>query len=122
MRTDVILGWFDGDAAAFDRFVHCDSADPESALGRIADTTELAAVVELVIDEADPPLARQGLSRTVSLLVADQINGGDPATLAEQFGYRGEREFREAVWRARRRALAEPLVGTLTDRTLGLVA
>ena len=72
-----------------------------------------------MIDEADPPLARQGLSRTVSLLVADQINGGDPATLAEQFGYRGEQEFREAVWRARRRALAEPLVGTLTDRTLG---
>ena len=45
MRTDVILGWFDGDPVAFDRFVRCDAAYPESALGRIADTTELAAVV-----------------------------------------------------------------------------
>lgn len=122
MRIDVILESFDGDVAAFDRFVSRDSADPEFALGRIVDTTELAAVVELVIDEADPPVARQGLRRTVSLLVGDQIGDVDDPVLAEQFGYRSQRAYQEAVWRARRRATAEPLVTVLTDRALRLVA
>jgi len=125
MRTDVILESFGGDAAAFDQFVSgCDDRSELGREGRALHPNELGPIVDLVIDEFSDPnvLARQGLARTVSLLLVDQIHGIDDPRLASDLGYDSDRAFKEAVWRARRRAAVHPAVSALANRAARLVA
>jgi REP element-mobilizing transposase RayT len=125
MRTDEILESFGGDRDAFDRFVtgHDRSTAPYDAQSPpFADN--LKAVVDLVVDEFNDPqgVVRQGLNRTVSLLLLGEAHDLDDPRLAAEFGFGSVRALKEAVWRARRRASAQPAASELAVRAARLVA
>ncbi len=125
MRTNVILDSFGGDPNAFDRFVTSNlEHEPQRSANVTFPPPELDTVVELVIDESssEVAVARQGMARVVSLLVVDQIGDLNDVTLVAHFGYPSQRAFKEAVWRARRRADAEPFLSALAVRATRLVA
>lgn len=125
MRTDAVLAHFGGDAAAFHRFVAADSDRRDrSTSRRRRDLPAVESIADLVLEEHGDRLggARQGVYRTVLLLVADRLGETEPASqLVERLRFAGLEAQRAAQRRARRRAASDPVLVEIVDRVVTLL-
>ena len=121
MQTAVVLDAFDGDRAAFDHFV----ADVDQPTRIVLDADTLLAVADLVLEQLDDSgvCARQGVARTVLLLVLDRLDERRCRhDLLERLAFPSDDALRVAVWRARRRASSTPWLQAVVDRVITLAA
>ncbi len=127
LRTAHVLSHFGGDRDAFDRFVGCrpdtsgwvSANEPQSV-----NSAMLTSVVDLVIDERSVGLstARQGVTRTVLLLLMDRFGDGDVTSLIRHVLEFPNRSAEAAARRrARRRADAEIELVSVVDRVIELI-
>ena len=118
MYTDTVLSFFDGNTAAFNRFVNSDLTDD----GSLHEPAVLTTLVDLILDEPELGTegSRQGLSRTVSVLLLDQLKGRPAHNLAEALGLETSRIA--AVRRARRRLADLPDLSHIVERVRDLAA
>ena len=119
LRTDVVLGMFDGDPAAFDLFVRRGEPMPS-----VVDPDQLASIIELIVDELhdQPPGSNRHLTRAVSMLLLDQLPDRLRAGLLMGLAFSTAGARRTAMSRARRLADADPTVDKIAKRVQALVA
>ncbi len=108
MRTDAVLGYFDGSRAAF----------AHQLIGGLDDPAVLTSLAEFALDETldDAPIGPK-LARTVAVLAAEQL-GIDDAALSSGLGYSSNRLVRQARSRARVRASSDTSLGVAVDRLI----
>lgn len=117
-RGDTILGLFGDDRELFDRFVRCELASEGSRHRRPA----LRALTELVVDEQALDGGRQGVARTIGLLLLDRLDAERAEELRLELGCRGGEAERAAIRRARRRLADQPQLSSIVDRVEALAA
>jgi REP element-mobilizing transposase RayT len=110
MRTDVVAGMLGDDPQTL-------AALTSGPTGLVAPTV-LESVAAFALDEAgDAITGASRLERTVLLVLAGEL--GDAAgPLVEHLGFDDTRRLRQAVWRANRRADAEPVLRQVAQRLL----
>jgi REP element-mobilizing transposase RayT len=120
LRTDVVLAHF-GDVGAFSDFVEADVAAGSRGLSAV-DPSAVAAVVDLVLDEAHGSSERapQGIARTVMLVIADRLGGPAADEVLASMRFANAEARVAAVRRARRRAASDPLLAVVADRVVEL--
>lgn len=115
LDTAVVLRYFDGDRDRFDRFVR--DADPHrTARLESGDLTFVQRIVELAIadsEELDGSRSAAQLSRTLSLLIADELPDPLGRRLVDELDFANDASRRAARSRARRRSRELAEVATL---------
>jgi REP element-mobilizing transposase RayT len=125
LRTNEVLSHFDDDPRAFDRFVSVDRASTDMTTPVAdADQALVDSLIDLVLDEQSDRLstARQGVARTVLLLLTDRLGEcRTSASICEALGFPNSTAEAAACRRARRRAAAEPGLVAVVDRVIDLI-
>ena len=110
MHTEVVLEMFGDDLSAFTDFM----AQPLDGL----DPAIIEALAGFALEEFGDELASAAhLERTVLLVAAVEL-GADGGALTQHLGFEESRQFRQALWRAKRRAAEEPRFVDIARRIL----
>jgi putative transposase len=121
LRTSTVLDIAGLDPRSFDRFV-ADEASVRRTDDIEVDPAMLARIADMVLDERAATLrgSRQGVIRTVLLLVADQLAPAGRSILLDSLGFSNPERSHAAQRRARRRVVDDPALGAVVDRVVGL--
>jgi hypothetical protein len=120
LRRELVLSLFGGDPIAFGSFVSGDPGGGESSI----DPQRVLVAAELTVDEWADTVgrARQGLARTVALLISDRVGGVDGRRIVDQLGIVDQTSHDRAMTRARRQSRAHPVLEEIVARTIQLAA
>lgn len=119
VRTDVVLGLFGGDTAAFDHFVRGDDAGLAGA-----GLDQLDSLIELIVDEHLPGTleSHRAVTKAVWILLLDRVPGQLRSKLEATLAFPTAGARRTAMSRARRLANTDPIVAGIAERVQQMVA
>ncbi len=120
LRTDEVLSHWEGDRAAFDRFVVADepSAVVDVSIGRLH---AMIAACAFVLDEFEADGTSGRLARLLALGWAVN-NGADRGVVMEVFGIATPGALHSATHRARTRVSHSAALGAVVERAASLTA
>ena len=121
MRTDEVLTHWNGDVAAFDAFVRCESVDVDPALVDGPYLHALVAACAMTLDERDIEGAAGRLAQLLVLGWA-RDSGVAPGVVMEAFAVPTLGALHSAGHRARKRVVTEPSLDTVVRRAVNLMA